>query len=162
MPFDNICPVFVVGSCIIHHCGSLKFAAEGSGLCCGEVVEVKLPLLAVPPLPLHSLLCEETSESGYFQSNTQRYNRSFHFILCGNYRWKIWLSGSDWFEFSWFPYGSFSWLPGYFTSLDWRMGPINLIGVKFVFLLFCKITNMRLNSKILRIWVFAGNFSLIL
>lgn len=67
---------------VCEHCGALKFAGETGGLCCLNG-KVKLPLLAAPPEPLHSLLRGETPESRHFLCNAQRYNGCFQMTSFG-------------------------------------------------------------------------------
>ena len=57
-PMDVVC----------EYCGALKFSGETPGLCCLSG-KVKMPLMTLPPEPLHSLLRGETPESRHFLAN---------------------------------------------------------------------------------------------
>ena len=58
---------------ICPYCKALKFNGETMGICCASE-KAKLPLLAVPPEPLKTLLTGTTLESKHFLSQIRKYN----------------------------------------------------------------------------------------
>ncbi|XP_050339655.1 uncharacterized protein LOC126765950 [Bactrocera neohumeralis] len=64
------------------HCKAFKFKNETPGMCCAGG-KVKLPVLELPPEPLHSLVFGNSPTSKHFLLNIQKYNSCFQMTSFG-------------------------------------------------------------------------------
>ncbi|XP_053967848.1 uncharacterized protein LOC128869336, partial [Anastrepha ludens] len=64
------------------HCKAIKFRNETPGMCCAGG-KVKLPVLELPPEPLHSLVFGNSPTSKHFLLNIKKYNSCFQMTSLG-------------------------------------------------------------------------------
>ncbi|XP_053956182.1 uncharacterized protein LOC128861832 [Anastrepha ludens] len=64
------------------HCKAIKFRNETPGMCCPGG-KVKLPVLELPPEPLHSLVSGNSPTSKHFLLNIKKYNSCFQMTSFG-------------------------------------------------------------------------------